>query len=591
VQVALALPGGNPLQVALEAGETPTPEMVAAAPVKGILRPSVAIGMLAFVIAVVGLSFYFSSTYSAAGQTPFERSPEALAERARTIIRDFGYSETPNDSHYEIGLDPSYKSFVKTQENPNSWWEKIETGQPFHYYFWYRQSPQQLLPLGTFKKIGIKNPPVTVPGMINVKLDMKGRLIEFKAVPPSQVLQNTSTGKIDWQKVFGEAGLDLAKFEEVDPKLNPTVFFDENREWKGTLSDHPDIPLRIRAAAFNGRLVEFRAIPDWKESSDLAGQTNNSGGSSWLFVVTAGIIWIIYLGSLFLAYRNWKKGRTDISGTIKLALFGMLPNFLFYLILTDGYALDQWNVMNPISSIAPSALEAALWLSIFYLALEPFVRRYWSDLLISWNRILKGDFRNPIIGRDILVGFFLYAIAHSISIGGEFLVTALNPALIFDRFDAVSSLPLNGTANVAALILAYLPFSLIAAFMLFPPLVIGHLIFKKKSTVLITLFLFFSIQTVVGVIDGSRAGRYEDLFIESVWLVLIFWASFRYGFVAAFAYFLLYGLLTQLTVSIDPSRYYFSSTVILAVTILVMAVYACYISMGNQFGKAWLKDD
>ncbi|HVE55373.1 MAG TPA: serine/threonine-protein kinase, partial [Pyrinomonadaceae bacterium] len=49
LHVAMALPGGNPLQVALEAGETPSPEMVAAAPKKGALKPKVAISLLAAV--------------------------------------------------------------------------------------------------------------------------------------------------------------------------------------------------------------------------------------------------------------------------------------------------------------------------------------------------------------------------------------------------------------------------------------------------------------------------------------------------------------------------------------------------------------
>ena len=47
LQVAFALPGGNPLEAAIAAGETPSPEMVAAAPKKGALKPFVALGILA----------------------------------------------------------------------------------------------------------------------------------------------------------------------------------------------------------------------------------------------------------------------------------------------------------------------------------------------------------------------------------------------------------------------------------------------------------------------------------------------------------------------------------------------------------------
>src|SRR5512139_2087579 len=49
-QLALALPGGDPLAAALAAGETPSPEMVAASGSKEGLRPEIAWGILAFLI-------------------------------------------------------------------------------------------------------------------------------------------------------------------------------------------------------------------------------------------------------------------------------------------------------------------------------------------------------------------------------------------------------------------------------------------------------------------------------------------------------------------------------------------------------------
>src|SRR5882672_6594149 len=47
LQVAAALPGGDPIAAALAAGETPSPEMVAAAPTEGVLKPAIALGLLA----------------------------------------------------------------------------------------------------------------------------------------------------------------------------------------------------------------------------------------------------------------------------------------------------------------------------------------------------------------------------------------------------------------------------------------------------------------------------------------------------------------------------------------------------------------
>ena len=45
---------------------------------------------------------------------------------------------------------------------------------------------------------------------------------------------------------------------------------------------------------------------------------------------------------------------------------------------------------------------AILWL--LYLALEPYVRRYWPHTIISWTRLLAGSFQDPQVGRDTLYG-------------------------------------------------------------------------------------------------------------------------------------------------------------------------------------------
>ena len=43
-----------------------------------------------------------------------------------------------------------------------------------------------------------------------------------------------------------------------------------------------------------------------------------------------------------------------------------------------------------------------LWL--FYVALEPYVRRFWPQVMIGWTRRSRAGVRDPLVGRDVLVG-------------------------------------------------------------------------------------------------------------------------------------------------------------------------------------------
>ncbi len=58
-----------------------------------------------------------------------------------------------------------------------------------------------------------------------------------------------------------------------------------------------------------------------------------------------------------------------------------------------------------------------MWL--FYVALEPIVRRTWPGVLISWSRVLAGRLRDPLVGHHLLVGVLAGIIARSLSSVGR----------------------------------------------------------------------------------------------------------------------------------------------------------------------------
>ena len=43
-----------------------------------------------------------------------------------------------------------------------------------------------------------------------------------------------------------------------------------------------------------------------------------------------------------------------------------------------------------------------VWL--YYIALEPYVRRFWPQMIVSWVRLFDGRWKDPLVGRDVLIG-------------------------------------------------------------------------------------------------------------------------------------------------------------------------------------------
>ena len=90
--VARALPGGDPLAEALAAGDTPSPEMVAASEDTGALSVRAAVVCMAFVVVGLIALLLLSSRTNILRPTPFPNSQEILARQAREIAARQGCS-------------------------------------------------------------------------------------------------------------------------------------------------------------------------------------------------------------------------------------------------------------------------------------------------------------------------------------------------------------------------------------------------------------------------------------------------------------------------------------------------------------------
>src|SRR5271157_5467923 len=85
--VAAALPGGDPLAAALAAGETPSPELVAAAGDTEGLPPKVAVPWLAAALLGIVALAVLAPSQAITAKVPLENPPEALTRDARTILK------------------------------------------------------------------------------------------------------------------------------------------------------------------------------------------------------------------------------------------------------------------------------------------------------------------------------------------------------------------------------------------------------------------------------------------------------------------------------------------------------------------------
>ncbi|MEZ5346465.1 MAG: protein kinase [Pyrinomonadaceae bacterium] len=582
LQVALSLPGGNPLEAAIAAGETPSPEMVAAAPKKGALKFPVALGLLATLIIVFASVIYVYQDLKTYMLTPFEKSPEILAERSREFLKKTGFDEASMYSNYKFVQDDSfidYHSFRKTERNADlpSRKEMLRKAGAYNYYFLYRRSPRELEPVESVF-ISENEPPLSLSNMANLKLDARGNLFEFIAVPDQTVTAGSTGKKVDWKLFFDEAGLDIAKFQKTESQWTPPVFADERQAWKGTLADFPNVPIRIETAEFNGKPVYFKIVNLW----DVAERETVSSQNVYRKYGTIFLIIVVFFaiaGSTFFAYRNLRDGRGDLRGGLKLILFVFAVTILSQMISGD-HVPTLWGELSVIYEGASYAIILAVMTGLLYIAIEPFVRRNWPETLISWSRVMKGDFRDPMVGRDILgggacgvghtAGILYNHVAVQSYLGNYEFVNQVTPAELFNGTSELFSFVLFGSADVVLQSLFVL-FIAFVFYRLTGSKFLGALSIGIISFIAMSLFFVLTIHPILVFFS----------FFMSVLYVVSLWRFGLLGFVANMFFFYLTYLIPY---TFDTSAFYFSTSVIAMIIVLVLAFYAFYISIAGKSG-------
>lgn len=580
IAVALALPGGNPLEVVLEAGETPSPEVVAAAPAKGALSPRRAIAaLIAVVLLFTGIVGIYQ-TSRIRNLVPLRKSPEILAEKSREILSSFGYRRGQFAENYSFFRDSaftdSYRFFDKHPEGLPSRRNMISKGQPAAVYFLYRQGPEHIIPRGSVM-MGEDNPPLNVSEMANVKLDTRGRLLEFVVFPPQSESKSKNT-EVDWERVFSFAELDFENFQETRSEWAPPVYADERRAWSGTLTDFPQIPIRVEAASHNGRPVYFRIVAPWDTppgESVSGSRTFRSYGLALVLAVSA----LVILGSVFLVYRHQKRGVIDLRGGLKLTLFVFFVAFASQMLFASHVSsiLAEFTVIYTATGFA--AIRA-VFIGLMFIAIEPFVRRSWSDSLISWNRLLVGDFRDPMVGRDVLIGGLL-GLVHLFGVQiGQFLLQ-----LSVNKFDALfggasrSMSSLKGMLQSTGWYLDSLVNAIgIGLLLVFITFFFSAITGSRKSGILVAAIFALIVQILVFLLGFPHWAMFITPLISVACLVLAIW---RFGLVGTISFIFVIGIF-QLPFTFDTNHFYFPvSTLMIAVSLGLMT-YAAYISIAKQ---------
>jgi len=575
--VSAALPGGDPLAAALAAGETPSPEMVAAAGGEGAtMTTSRAMVWLAATIALMLAVALMADRVTLPARVPLTKPVEVLVDHAQELRRLLGYTDPIVADASGLGYDTDFLNWAVAQGWGGDRWTRLAAGRPPAILFWYRTSPMPMVPFDDNSSVGVSDPPLLLARMTLVRLDPSGRLLHFQAIPPQIEMPIGVTGKpVEWAAAFTAADLDLAKFTEISPEWTPRMHSDERRAWTGPLPDSNGLAVRVEAAAYRGRVVSFDVIGPWTRASRQAAPAPTKLAQLTGLLGTY-IVGLLPIAAGWIAFKNVRSGRADQRGAIRLMAFVFTVTMLGWFLRPH---IDPREEVNRMFAALSVSLFSGVLVALLYLAIEPFVRRTSPQILITWTRVLSGRIVDPRVGRDLLIGAAAGAAGTCIGFLFGFLPTLIGLAEPLP--DSPDLSPLRGLRWLVPAMLDRINWSMqdgmfgTLAFVL-----VGYAVRRllprgsprtvQGLTIVATMFVVLAVALRQTQLESGYLW-FEIAFRALTVLIFVALISF-FGLFATTVSFFVSTLLGNLLITLDSSRLYAGASWLVIAVVLAIAI-------------------
>ena len=209
---------------------------------------------------------------------------------------------------------------------------------------------------------------------------------------------------------------------------------------------------------------------------------------------------------------------------------------------------------------------------ILYLAVEPYVRRYWPHSIISWTRLLSGRVRDPLVGRDVLFGVMLGTV--------WVLIFKISHILLMRQGappDLAQTDYLMGGRWALSAWWFQIPISVIATLEFFFVLLGLKVVLRRD---------WFAAAVFVAIFTLAKTLGRSHLSVELPAAILIYTIAViivaRFGLVPLASAVFTVGLLANVPFTADFSAWYASTSIVMLLSVVALAGFGFYNSLGGE---------
>jgi serine/threonine-protein kinase len=574
LEVSAALPGGDPLAAALAAGETPSPEMVAAAgPTEG-LCPRVAAMLVVATLASLGVVLTLTPRVMLLGHLPLQHPPEELRIRARDVVRAIGYADEPLDIEAGFRFDAQHAAYlartaVSSEIGGTREWDRILAPGPWPVYFNYQQTDVRMI--RTYTDFGgargVAAAGLDHIGLISVDVALDGRLLRVVALPRGGRENTGAEVTAPWPALFIAAGLDMSRLEPAPATANVSVA-DARLAWTGSYADGR--PVRVEAASLQGHTTSFAVVFPWSDPARPMAALTTLADTS---LTTVLLISSVYIGFALMARHNLKLGRGDTRGAWRVGLYVGVVELVSEVV--GGLTRPEW---FPISA---GPFVAGVIFALAYLAIEPWTRRLWPHVIITWTRVIGGRWRDPLVARDVLAAVTCVSVSYALLRLLQFAALRAGEPPLPPQTGLLFGISLNqllGGSVMLSTIVRPLASGLWVSVILFFLLFVSYAVLRRKW---LAAVVYVALGSVL-IFPGAVAGTWINTFQWLLEIGCLLFLTLRFGLLAAAVQSCVSQILSSGALTYRFDEWYGQSSLIATMLVIGLALYGLRMSMKHH---------
>ena len=347
--------------------------------------------------------------------------------------------------------------------------------------------------------------------------------------------------------------------------------------FEGPLEDDSSTKVRVETSTYRGRPVSFHVIAPWTQIA--AGQRVAQGTAERLIGIFAAVLVpLLLVAGVVLARRNLKSGRGDRRGAAAAGTYMLTTALASWVIGATHTSIIESEVDRLFNVAIAGGLFSAAMLWVWYIGVEPYVRRFWPNMMLGWSRLVSGRIRDPRVGLEVLAGAacgtlmtFLLAL-HDV-VPPLFGLPAPMPqtselSILIETRRFLSYL--FGAANQA------LYNGMIGVF----GLVFFRILFRRRWLALVVVMAAFTPVALRGMFPGDT-GLLEVLFGLLI-LGAVIGAIVRFGLVAGSVALFFHFTTSSVALTWDWSAWYAGATIGTLACAVAIAAFGYYAARGEE---------